>query len=374
MEDKQENNKLVQLAQELERQKTTKKDFVVPSDYIKVENQTLEDGQKVLMMYVPAVTDVPAGFGVTPSPMRFGITDHSHSQISEKLKIPKNFYDRLHEQYPELLARNINDLMPEKEKRLVRTLDGNVRAFLSSRYRIIDNYDVLFNSMDVFKKLNTEQNADIQIARADLTDTRLYIKALSETLVDTIFPKKEEKETGDAVKGGIIICNSEVGNGAFKVMPFMEVLRCSNGMISEEILSRIHLGRDKGIGEITFRADTLQKQDEALWLKIRDMIEGTFNPEIFRKWVDKINEVASIEIEKPILAINNVVKNHNLNKDKVESLLAEFAQVGYTKWGLSNAITAVAKTEENYEKQIEMEKVGAEILTAPMEAIVGGDD
>lgn len=368
------DNKIVQLARELTRQKETKKDFIISSEDIKTDVQTLEDGDKVLMMHFPPVNDIPDGVGVTPSHLRFGITDHTHSQISEKLRIPKNFYDRLKEGYPDLLVKNINELIPEKEKRLVRTLDGNVRALLSSRYRIIDNYDIFFNSLDIIKQLNAEKGAGIEVQRADLTDTRLYIKAISETLVDTIYPKTGETEVGDAVKGGIIICNSELGNGAFKVMPFMEVLKCKNGLISEDILSRIHLGRDKGIGEITFQADTILKQDEALWMKIRDMIKGTFNPEIFSKWVDKINEVAGTVIEKPVMAINNVVKNNNLNKDKVESLLAEFAKEGYTQWGLSNAITRVAQTETDYEKQIEMEKLGASILTVPVESIVGGGD
>ena len=363
MEENIESSKIVQLAKELERQKNTKRDFIVLSDQIRTDCHTMENGRKTLFMYIPKIEES----GIET----FGITNHTHSQISDKLKIPKTFYDRLKEDYPDLLVNNINELMPEKEKRLVRTLDGNVRALLSSRYRIIDNYDVFFNSLDVVKKLNNQNNLAIHPLRADLTDTRLYIKLISESLIDTIFPDKENKGRGDAVNGGIIICNSEVGNGAFKVMPFMNVIKCTNGMISEDILSRIHLGRDKGIGEITFKEDTLASEDETIWLKIRDMIEGTFNPEIFSKWVDKINDVASIEIEQPVKAINNIVKNNNLNKDKVDTLLAEFAKEGYNQWGLSNAITSVAKTETDYEKQIDMEKLGAKILTLKVEDIIG---
>jgi len=370
MDNTQEGNNLVQLFTELERQKKTKRDFVIPSDQIKTDTVTLESGTKEIRLYIPSDTNFPSDVGVTPSALHFGITDHAHSQIAEKTKIPKGFYDRLKADHPELLVKNINQLIAEKDRRMVRTLDGNVRAVVSPKYRIIDNYDVTFEAMNIFKQLNDQNQSGIGIRRADLTPTRLYIKATSESLIDQIFPKKEKRETGDAVKGGIIIANSEVGDGAFKVMPFMEVLKCSNGMISDDILKRVHIGRDKGIGEINWQEDTLRKQDEALWLKIRDMISGTFNPEIFHKWVDKINEVATIEIEKPVLAVNNVIKNYNVNKDKAELLLAQFAQEGYNKWGLSNAITAVAKTENNYEKQIEMEKLGADILNVPVEKLV----
>lgn len=369
----EKENKLMKLFQELERQKNTKKDYVVPSELVKADCHEMEDGNKTIFLHIPKPMQ-PDVIGDTFSSnedekLTFGITKHAHAQISEKTKIPKNFYDRLKEDYPELLVKNINELIAEKDKRMIRTLDGNVRAVVSPKYRCIDNYDVCYQAGDLIKELNNTENAGIHIKRADLTETRFYMKATSEKLIDQIFPKKDKQEAGDIVKGGIIISNSEVGDGAFRVMPYMEVLKCTNGMISDDILKRIHVGREKGIGEINWSEETLRKQDETLWLKIKDMITGTFNPEIFRKWVDRINEVASEVIEKPTIAINNVVKNYNVTKEKTEQLLHMFAQEGYTKWGLSNAITSVAQTETDYEKQINMEKVGAEILHVPLEQL-----
>lgn len=87
MENKQGNNNLVQLAQELERQKTTKRDCIAPSDEIRTECHKMEDGNKTLFIHVPKKYfegDIPSD--------TFGITNHTHSQISEKLKIPKGVY------------------------------------------------------------------------------------------------------------------------------------------------------------------------------------------------------------------------------------------------------------------------------------------
>jgi len=349
-------NDIVALATELQRQKETKRDFIVPSGQIKAENVTMEEGSSKIMLHIPS-PEVPE------HDLSYEITEHCHDQIAGKTRIPTRFYRRLQESHPELLVKNINTLIQEKDKRLVRTLDGKARALLSDRYRIIDNYDVLFNAMDVFKQMNDGEQKGIFIKRADLTDTRLYIKALSNSLVDEVFGHREgERRVGDAVQGGIIISNSEVGNGAYKVMPFMNVLKCQNGLISEESFAKVHLGRTKEVGEIDWSDDTLRLDDEALWSKISDLIRGTFNPEIFSKWVDRINGVAETVIEKPTVAINNVVKRYGLPPSRTDELLSAFAQEGYTQWGLSNAVTWVAHEVSDYETQVEMEKAGVKIL------------
>ena len=357
----EEKNKIIALAEELARQKQTKRDFIVPSEQIQAETVELESGKKIMLHFPQPETE---------KKMAYGITEHCHDQIADKTKIPRTFYQRLKDSHPQLLVTNINELIKEKDARLVRTLDGNARALLSDRYRIIDNYDVLFNAMDVFKKLNDERNSQIFIKRADLTDTRLYIKALSNNLVDEVLGKKDGKIKGDPVEGGIIIANSEVGNGKYKVMPFMNVIRCTNGLIDEKTFARVHLGKKQEIGEIDWSDETLQLEDEALWSKIRDLITGTFNPEIFRKWVERINSVAQTDIEKPIVAVNNVVKNYDIPKERTEELLTTFAQEGYTQWGLSNAVTYLAQKESNYEQQIKMEQIGTKILEAKVEELV----
>lgn len=342
-------DKLVLLAKKLKQQKDTKKDYIIPSEQIQSEYDV---GEKKIKLSIP----VPNEYGRKS----FELTPYCHKQVSTKTGIPSKFYERLRENHPELLVKNINELIREKDKRLVRILDGRARALLSDRYRIIDNYDVMFNAMDRFDVLNKEKDMQIYIKRADLTETKLYIKAISGKLKDEIFPNKGK--VGEAVEGGIIITNSEVGAGAYKVMPFMNVLSCSNGMISEKTFSRVHLGKARGTGMIDWSDLTLQLEDEALWSKIRDMVNQTFSVEIFRKWVEQINQVASTVIENPIVAVNNVVKEYELPKERNELLLKQFAQEGFTQFGLAQAVTRIAQEEKSYDKQIEMEKVGAKIL------------
>lgn len=344
------------LKDELERQKKERYDIVAPSDQLIV---SYDLGTNKVMIDVPDLKGGSRTYGITP---------YAHRQICTKTKIPVKYYEIMKEKKPDLLVKNVNAWLPDKEKRMVRVLDGNVRALLSSRYRIIDNYDILNQALTEFYKISNEKKAKIVIHNADLTDTRLYVKALSPDLVDEIHDT-DKKERGDIVNGGIMISNSEVGAGGYKVTPFMNIVKCSNGLIGEEVLKKIHVGRDLGIGEIDWSDETLRLQDEALWAKMKNMIHATFNPEIFHKWVDRINNVAKTEIEKPTLAVNNIVKSYNMPDKIQDDLMDFFTKENPTQWGLSNAVTSYAQTIGDYNKQIEMEKIGTKILEMKPEEV-----
>ena len=85
---------------------------------------------------------------------------------------------------PFLLAKNVNDWMAEKNKRrLIRTVgnpDGIIRAFLSDRYRPLDNYDLLGAIMPVL------QQYDFEVKSCELTETHFYLKAIVPTLTTDI--------------------------------------------------------------------------------------------------------------------------------------------------------------------------------------------
>ena len=60
--------------------------------------------------------------------------DVAHRQIAARLEIPAKYYDRMRTEAPQMLAKNVNHwLHAQPETRMIRTLDGNVRAFLSDR-------------------------------------------------------------------------------------------------------------------------------------------------------------------------------------------------------------------------------------------------
>src|SRR5687767_10309645 len=112
-----------ELALELQRRDEAKRDFLVRADSHRLA--VMENGKDVAW-------DVD-GAG------RFAPTEHFHTQVGLHTQIPQPFYQRLRSTYPDLLQKNVNTLLRGTGKpRLVRTLDGTARAFLSDRYRRID--------------------------------------------------------------------------------------------------------------------------------------------------------------------------------------------------------------------------------------------
>lgn len=339
---------LMQLAEELERQRSERMDIIVPSKE---------------MFAQPTVDDVHINF---PAPTGGGsytqvmpLTDWAHSQVSSKLDIPLKYYRKMREEAPELLARNINEWLPGPDKKLVskpknrklllRTLDGTVRAVLSDRYRILDNHDLLLRALEQFREVGAE------LHRADLTENHMYIKAIVPHTV-------QEIRSGDTVVPGVTIQNSEVGAGAFKVTPFMLRQVCSNGMIGESAITKIHLGRQHDQGIIEFSTETKIAENATLWLQVRDIIKGAFDPVVFNKWVQQVRMGTEIEIENPVLAVDNVIETFGISDDMKDDLLYHFSKEGdMTQWGLANAVTRTARDLEDPDKIIEMEIIGGQV-------------
>lgn len=240
---------LVQLATELERQSTAKKDFVASTAVLEMT----PEGELTLE------SDTTSN--------EFPVTDHCHTQIAARLEIPAKYYNRMQKEAPELLAANVNNWFHHKpERRMIRTLDGQARAYLSDRYRRLDNFDLAEAVLPVL----AEMGEGIRIVSTELTDSRLYIKVINERL-------ELEVQHGDVVQAGMVISNSEIGMGSLKVEPLIFRLVCTNGMIAQDhSQKRYHVGRHAQEGEAyeLFRDETLKADDRAFFLKVQDTVRA----------------------------------------------------------------------------------------------------
>lgn len=337
---------LVGLVKELERQRENSFDLIVESENL----WAIPDEEEGIRLGIP-------------DRGQWYLTEWAHGQLADKLGIPRRYYERMRNSgKPQLLADNINAWLEGKERRLIRILDGKIRAILSDRYRIIDNYDLVFLALDEFKKKET-----VEIYRVDLTETMLYLKAIDRTLTASI---KEE----DIVNGGLILRNSEVGASSLRIEPFILRKVCNNGLILQHSLKKIHLGRQTlEIGYIDWSDETRELEDKALWSKVRDIIRATFNKQAFEGWVKRLRESVWIGIEKPIKAVNNIVRHLGLSEEQKNQLLIHFSE--HTKYGLVNAITRLARDQTNADTQVRLEEFAGKILQAPLkdfEGLLGG--
>ncbi len=294
---------LSELAIELERQSETKKDYIASTESLEMTDtgeMTLEGDTR----------------------QEFEIADHAHTQIAARLDIPAKYYQRMRSQAPELLAANVNGWFQQKpERRMVRTLDGQMRAFLSERYRRLDNFDLASAVLPVLK----EMGEGLKIVSTELTESKMYIKVINERL-------ELEVKQGDVVQAGMVISNSEVGLGSLKVEPLIYRLICTNGMIAQDYSQkRYHVGRNAESGEAyeLFRDETIKADDRAFFLKVQDTVRAAVDITKFSTIVERMREATEQKIEgNPVKSVELLTKSFGYNGEESSGILQHLIQGG----------------------------------------------
>ena len=66
----------------------------------------------------------------------------------------------MQDESPHLLDQNVNEWFSKNpERRMIRVLDGKVRAFLSDRYRRLDNLELCATVLPVINEMKNSANA-----------------------------------------------------------------------------------------------------------------------------------------------------------------------------------------------------------------------
>jgi hypothetical protein len=328
---------LVEMATELERRAEAKKDFIAPTTKLMVR----DDGNLFL-----------GERGLVP-------TDHFRRQVATHYKVPAEYAERIRASHPQLYAETFNTfLQREPATRMIRTIDGKARAFLSDRFRPLDNHD-LANA--ILPSL-MEQSA-IQIMSMDISDNKFYLKA--------VFPRiQTEIRRGDVVQIGLAIGNSETGDGALSVMPLIYTLACTNGMItvSDFGARKAHLGRrntaENNIEE--FLTDQTRRLDDAAFFaKTRDVVKGILSDLTLEKIAQRMRDATEqkLDVTKITEIVEVTATKFGYNDTTKGGILANLIKGGdFTRYGLMNAVTRQAQDEADYQMATQLEMDGGKII------------
>lgn len=200
---------------------------------------------------------------------------------------------------------------------MLRTVDGRVRGLLSSRYRILDSYDMLETILPL------AEDRGLQVVSSEITERRLFLKLLSPRLTS-------EVQKGDVVQYGLACSTSDVGAGSVRVEPFIHRLVCLNGMISTTAVRKFHVGKN---------------QSE---FDIQELLS------------DRTKEV--VELAMKATGVTGEGKKNGI----LAALASGNEGAGLTQWGLINAFTRAAQSDAvDYEASIEMERAAGQILELP---------
>lgn len=299
---------------------------------------------------------------VIPEIGRLDIGETFHNQMSSKLQIPLRYYNRMLLENPDLLTWNVNHWLSESNtKNMVRTMDGKARAFLSDRYRPIDNDMV---GMAVLPMLD-EKGADI--VSSNISESRMNISAITTKFEGVIKP-------GDNVCGGIHISNSEIGLGSFKIQLFIWRVICSNGMYLPLMVGskmrKFHIGSKyelNGAGELYITNETMQADNRLLMLQMRDMVNAAFDPDVWEAELANMRTAADREIPANHLetAVDVVTERFALNQSERNAFFENLiGDKDYSVWGLANALTELGNHDNiGYDRATELQNIGGRILT-----------
>ena len=317
---------IIELATEIQRQSESKKDFIVPTQVAAVEingNQQISFNGNV-----------------------YDLTDHALAQVADRLKIPKRYLDYLRAEFPSLLEENINELFKKfPEQRMIRTLDGQARAFLSDRYRPLDNFGL---SNAVFPAL---QAADAKIVSCEITERKMYIKAVIPHICELIPGASHMGD--DHINPSIMISNSEIGLGGLTVLPGLHDPICTNlCFFTSDKYTKFHLGR----------------KVQSVFAQLKDTIEASLGGEVFKQIVNRVrNARGQVIEEKQVQKVIEVTsKKFSLNEDEKGSVLAHLIERGdLSQWGISSAITRASEDVADYDRASELESLGSKIIEFP---------
>lgn len=329
------------LATEIARRAAARQDFIVRANHIEIISH--KNGSTLL-------ADAPDGGNIGGD-----MTPLALQQLGTHLGVPKTYVDRMAVHAPALLEKNFNTWLEKDDtNRMVRLRDNKVDAFLSDKYKRMDNAPI------ASVVLPTLAASGVEVQSCDVTDTRMFIKVVSPRLQGDV-------KVNDPVQMGLMIRNSEVGLGALDVTPLIYRLICENGMVSARSIGggirRTHRGAAQGLG-VVFTAETLNAEARSIGLQVRDTVNQLLLPETFEKHLEALRETTLREIKGKVPeAVLQLGKAVGFTQSEGDDILKHLINGGdLSQWGMINAVTAYAQTVESYDRSTELEQIGGKII------------
>jgi hypothetical protein len=325
---------LTELAQKIQSQAALKKDFIAPTKRTWLD---VEDKEMRLVL---------------ENQGEFPLQPLAHRQLATWSDIPQRYYDRMRDEVPQLLANNVTEWLRRSDKsRMIRTLAGEARAYLSNSYARVDYVDVAEAALPVLYEI-----PGVQVVSSNITDSRLYIQAVVPTIQGQV-------KVGDIVQAGVIISDSEVGLGSVSVSNILRRLICLNGMKTADVFRKTHVGRQVESSEILWAEDTQRADDKAVLLKVRDMVRAAVDQHRFQQNLEKLQGLTDGRTKSPVAAVEVLSNKFGLTDTEKGSVLNSLIEGGdLSRWGLLNAITAQAHTAPSYDRAIEFEAMGGQLI------------
>jgi hypothetical protein len=172
----------------------------------------------------------------------------------------------------------------------------------------------------------------------------------------------------DIVTSGLVISNSEVGCGSVKIEPMIYRLVCTNGLIlPAQGLKKFHIGRANGDSDAVseyLTDETRKLDDKAFWAKVNDIARAMLEQGPFDKIVERFRITQDRQlVAEPSRIVELAQEIHKTNDEEAQLILRRLCEGGdFSQFGLANAFTRTAQDAKDYDRAIELERIGGDII------------
>lgn len=275
----------------------------------------------------------------------------------------------------ELLLHNLHTIFDHNQsaRTLVRVVQtkkdievgspGEVRGFLSDRFNRLD-------SRPIFTKFAEEANT---LGCVPVVTNNRYSPIYNHDIkvgFAMFLPHVFEPVANEVMIIGLEIANSDFGGAAVTVRKVMIRLVCTNMMVRQDELRKVHLGA-KLPDNIELSADTYRLNTEAMSSTVKDVVKGLLNPKVVNDEMSLIRRAASEEIDAQKL-FSDLRKGGNFNKKEEKEIVGLYNSAdislmpaGQSVWRASNAISLFANRcddESKKERATELRQVAGQVL------------
>ncbi|MFI9730957.1 DUF932 domain-containing protein [Streptomyces sp. NPDC052092] len=368
------NAQLPDLVRILEDQQRHKLDVIAPASALR-----LREGN----VHVEGVESLITEDGVTEVDGIYRPTAVADEGIADKLRIPLAYLRRMRTGNVPLLDENVNAwLRQEPERRFMlrafrgeggpgRPAEGVARALLSDSYKLMDNFDLLLAALDGVK----QSGHPTRVTGCDLTDRRMYVRVESEAVAVQArellrgYRSPFDGRSGDElpmISAGFVITNSEVGSGAYSIIPRAVIQVCRNGLtMNKDVMRAVHLGGKQEEGVISWSGQTQRKTLELITSKTTDAVRTFLSREYVEAKLSEMKDAAGKRLAEPTKTIEHVTKTLSIGAEAKDMILAHFVQGGQmTAGGVMQAVTSTAQTLTDADQAAALEALAVPALTA----------
>jgi uncharacterized protein YjiS (DUF1127 family) len=289
-------------------------------------------------------------------------------QLATWAKIPMDYFNRMKAGHRFLLEENVRYwLANSDDKRMLRFLvlpsATVLRAFLSDRYRPLDNIDLLTR---IHPRIT---RAGIEVVSAELTDSRLYLRAVDSGISGTI---RRLDGTTVAVQAGVSVANSEVGAGRLIIEGMLVHGANHRAILTSATIKKNHASRaiafegDDSFEDAWayFRDETRKLDDESLWAKVADTFDAALEESRFMAELARLQDHALTPVAVSEMQIVEVAtQRFRLTEDEKAHVLRSLIKDGdMSIFGISSAVAAAAEVASTYDRAYDIEKMAGDIL------------